>query len=128
MPDIEKETRNNSAGESANRLLIDAYALSSRTTACVEARSRQALVLAGGAIVGGVKDIPVELANHPWEVAGKLAAASATGVVLGAAAAVESPIIAGAAVVAGTVTTGFALWNSYARLSKNEKLEHALNS
>ena len=61
-------------------------------------------------------------------MAGKLAAASATGVVLGAAAAVESPIIAGAAVVAGTVTTGFALWNSYARLSKNEKLEHALNS
>src|SRR5262249_25508250 len=91
-------------------------------------RVRQALILTDGAVVGGIKDIPRELANHPWEVAGKLAVASATGAVLGAATAAESPLIAGAALVAGVATTGAALWNSYSRLSKNEKLEHALKA
>lgn len=128
MSDVVWEKKTGSAPESQSSLFMDAYKEWAAGVGYVEARARQATVLTYGAVVGGIKDAPKEIVNHPLETAGKVAIAGATGVVWGAALAVESPLIAQGAFLAGTVAYAGSLWNSYTRLANNLKLRHAVDA
>jgi hypothetical protein len=128
MSDIQRDKSTGSPVESESPLFRDAYRGCAATVARLEARSRQTTVAAYGAIVGGIKDIPNEFVNHPWETVGKVAVAGVTGVALGAATTAESPLIANAALVAGTITCGASLWNSCTRLRNNAELKQSMNA
>lgn len=128
MSDIRRDISSKSTADCHKSLFADAYAGCATAVAHIEARSRQATVATYGAIVGGIRDIPNELVNHPWETAGKLAVAGITGAALGAAAAAESPIIANGAIFLGAAATGTALWGSYKKLERDKQLREAMSA
>lgn len=126
MSDRIRETRKTET-QTSQSVFTDAYKDFSETYAKLQGRSRQAALATYGAVVGTIKDAPNEFVNHPVETAGKVAIAGATGAVLSAAMAAESPVIAGAAIGGAVIGTGIAIKESFEKLWKDEKLKGAMS-
>ncbi len=129
MPNLESEQSNvrNSQKESPN-LVSDAYNFADHVRPDIEGRLRQLNLIGYGAVAGGIKDIPNEFFNHPWETIGKVSTAGAIGVGLGAALAADSPIIVGSATAASIALSAASLWHTSVKFFTDKKLMHSLDA
>ena len=100
----------------------------SQTVQHPEARIRQTGTVLQGIVVGGIKDIPNELMNHPLETGVKVAVAGTLGVGAGAALALEIPIITGITIGAGVTMLGFGIADSFKRMADDKQLQGALHN
>ena len=129
MPEIDEKAPFNAAHQEApSSLFLDAYNFCKDTVNHPEARLRQAEVISLGTITGCIQEGRQEIINHPFEVAGKVAVASETGAALGAALAVESPIIAGGALGLGVIGTGSSLWHTYSNIIGNKNFQNSMDA
>jgi hypothetical protein len=128
MPGLEREHQKRAAAESHSTLFADAYNFCANTIANPRGRLRQADVTTAGAALGGLKQVPKELVNHPWETVGKVATAAVAGAAFSAAAASESPVIAGGALVIGAIGMGGAALDTCISLGKNERFRRAMDA
>ncbi len=129
MPNIESEqnhVRNNQ--KESHNLVNDAYNFADHIRPDIEGRLRQLNLIGYGAVAGGIKDIPNEFFNHPWETIGKLSVSGVTGVGLGTALAVDSPILVSGATAASIALTAASLWHTSVQFFANKKLMHSLDS
>ncbi len=129
MPDNTREASAPKGGESySDALFKDAYNFYTDTVAHPDARLRQAFVATGGAVIGSVKDIPIELRNHPCNTAGKVLANLAVGSAAASLLAVESPWIVAGTLAAGGFLTGVALKNTWDKACNDSELSKALSA
>ncbi len=126
--ETERQIASEQNDEVHKSLIMDAYNFCADTIRHPDARARQAFVAEYGVIVGGIRDLPNEFINHPWETIGKVAVATGTGLAMGAALASESPVIASTAVAAGVITTAAALWNTCVRLANNQAFKSGMDA
>lgn len=92
-----------------------------------ERRARQAMAVAEGLTVGGIKTVPDQFINQPEETAKQIT----TGIAIGAAIAlapVEIPVVATSLAVAGTAMTCAYVWDAGQRLGQNKELHKALDT
>lgn len=129
MPNIESEKNisRNREKESPN-LVRDAYNFVDHMRPDIEGRLRQLNLVGYGAMAGGIKDIPNEFFNHPWETIGKLSATGAIGTGLGAALAADSPVIVGGATAASIALTAASLWHTSVKFFSDKKLMDSLDA
>ncbi|MBS1953357.1 MAG: hypothetical protein JST89_04170 [Cyanobacteria bacterium SZAS-4] len=109
------------------KVFEDAYNFYNDTINDPAARMRQVEVAVDGFVVGGLKEIPNQLVNHPVETAEKALVAGATAAAFGAVMATGSPALMGSALLAGGILTGAGLANSYSRMTNDGKLASALS-
>lgn len=135
MPYQIDERGNNSLIDSGSNNAIrpekvfeDAYNFCNKTINNPAARMRQVEVAVDGFVVGGIKEIPNQLINHPVETAEKALIAGATAAAFGAVMATGSPALMGGALLAGGVLAGASLANSFNRMTNDGKLSTALNT
>jgi len=128
MSDKAKESKADSVADAHNPFFADAYNFCADTIANPTGRLRQADITIAGTALGGLKQVPNQFVNHPWETAGKLATAAVAGAAFSAAAASESPLIAGGAIGIGVIGMGAALLDTCTRLGKIGKFRHALDA
>ncbi|MBX9771788.1 MAG: hypothetical protein K2X29_10475, partial [Candidatus Obscuribacterales bacterium] len=114
--------------KSPSNALEEVLDFCSQTIEHPEARIRQTGTVLQGIFVGGIKDIPNELQNHPLETCGKVIAAGALGALAGGAIALEIPILTGITIGAGVTMLGFGIDDSYKRMSSDKQLQSALRS
>lgn len=100
----------------------------SQTVQHPEARLRQTGTVLQGIVVGGIKDIPNELVNHPLETCGKVVVAGTLGAAAGAAIALEIPLVTGITIGAGVTMLGVGVIDSFKRMSSDKQLQGALSS
>lgn len=128
MPDFIKETESHKTKDTPReKLFSDAYDFNG-LPAQVAGRVRQVGVIESAVSYGVLKDIPNEITHHPLETAGKIFITRAAGTGLAAAAASESPLVAGVAAVAGMVGAGITLWNTYQHAAHSDKLRQSLDA
>ncbi len=128
MPDFKKETESSKTKDtSREKLFDDAYDFKS-FAAQAAGRVRQVGVIESAVTYGVLKDIPNEIIHHPLETAGKIFITRAAGTALAAAAASESPLIAGAAAAVGIVGAGATIWNTYHHVAHSDKLKQSLDA
>jgi hypothetical protein len=90
-------------------------------------RLMQAAAVTEGAVVGGIKQIPNQIMNHPVETSGKVVLALAAGAAFTAAAAIESPVVAAGLAVGGVGALGLYAWNEGQKLGNDKNLQVALD-
>jgi hypothetical protein len=91
-------------------------------------RIRQTEIVLDGLIVGGLKEIPNQVTDHPVETAQKAFAGAALGSLLALARTIENPLVSVALGAASLGLSGAYVWNLGQRLSSNELLENSLDS
>jgi len=128
MSEIEREISTTPSQEAHNSLFLDAYNFCADSVRHPEARGRQACVATYGAVIGGIKDIPNEIRNHPIETAQKAAVGIAAGLGTAALLTTNSPWIAGGTLVGGGLLLGVALKNSWDKACNNSQLSKALSA
>lgn len=100
----------------------------SQTVQHPEARLRQTGTVLQGFFVGGIKDIPNEVINHPLETCSKVVVAGGIGIAAGAALALEIPIVTGITIGTGVTMLGVGIYDSFKRMSSNSQLQGALRN
>ncbi len=110
------------------KAVMEAWDFSAQSVMHMDKRGKQAEVIAHGLVVGGIKDIPNELLNHPWETAGKASAIGMVSACLGAALSAKTKWIATTAKFLGWGLGSTALATTAIDLASKPKLQAALSN
>ncbi len=128
MTNFEKTAQTSPLFEGLENSLSASAKFVQETWSNPEARARQCAAVADGVIVGGLKAIPDRIINHPKETIETAASGLVIGGALGAAAALESPVIAIGVAAGATALTCKYVYDLGTRLSGEHRLTGSLDN
>lgn len=119
---------NHSLGEELTNSIRASHKFIEDTIAHPDRRARQVAAAIDGIVVGGIKAIPDRIVNHPQETLTTAAGGLVLGGVIGAAAAVESPLVAAGIAIGATAMTCKYVFDLGTRLSNDKQLTIAFDN